>query len=508
MDRAQKVSEQYASQSIKIYSKTLKDSENISFDEGILESKDALSKIYFNNGEYENVIKISSGIEEPSLKLNDYNRLAGMYRDLAASYSMLRLNNQALQTLDKAKIFADKIVDQTKRHYTTALIYDSYSVCIGQANQDVKKMIYYVNKSLEELSKISDNEKRSTIDSKYDLIGFQYFRLADLYYSELKQNSTAEEYYQKALNIYEDPKYTILPSNVVILYSSLSDFYYSQKNYTQSIFYAEKALKLTRKYDHPEMRKDIYNNLFKAYLETGEKEKSKLYADLYTKLNDSLKRTEQKSINTSVDKIISDKEVENRNTLNKVMVLASIICVVLLVLGWIFWKNKNKRLHQEYENVIAKISQLNAAAETEKDSSAKPQKEVDFVEKEKKIQISNSTVNSILRKLEAFENAELFLKNNVSLNYLANYMEVNHRYASETLKNEKGKTFSNYINNLRIDYITKLLYNEPKYRAYKISYLAEVCGFSSREVFASAFKKRNKISPSYFIENLSVSGQK
>ena len=74
---------------------------------------------------------------------------------------------------------------------------------------------------------------------------------------------TAEEYYQKALNIYEDPKYTILPSNVVILYSSLSDFYYSQKNYTQSIFYAEKALKLTRKYDHPEMRKDIYNNLFK-----------------------------------------------------------------------------------------------------------------------------------------------------------------------------------------------------------------------------------------------------
>jgi AraC-like DNA-binding protein len=79
---------------------------------------------------------------------------------------------------------------------------------------------------------------------------------------------------------------------------------------------------------------------------------------------------------------------------------------------------------------------------------------------------------------------------------------TNSKYLNEILKIYKDKTFSQYINDLRIDYITKLLYEEPKSREYKISYLAEICGFSSREVFAVAFKKKMGISPSYFIENL------
>ena len=213
MDQATEISLQDASKSITVFSKTLKDSEKINFDEGILSSKDALATIYFNNGEYEKVIKISSGVEELAVKLKDFARLAGIYRNLAASYSMLRLNDQALKTLDKAKIFAEKIENKSIRYYTTALIYDSYSVCIGEANQDTDKMIYYIEKSLEELSKISDKEKQSYVQAKYDLIGFQYFRLADLYYSELKQNTKANEYYQKALKIYENPEYDVLPSN-------------------------------------------------------------------------------------------------------------------------------------------------------------------------------------------------------------------------------------------------------------------------------------------------------
>jgi len=47
-----------------------------------------------------------------------------------------------------------------------------------------------------------------------------------------------------------------------------------------------------------------------------------------------------------------------------------------------------------------------------------------------------------------------------------------------------------------------LLYEEPKHREYKISYLAELCGFSSREVFTTIFKKETGISPSYFIDHL------
>jgi len=501
MDEATKVSLQYASQAIAMFGKTLKDSEKIGYDEGILKSKDALCTIYFNNGEYEKVIKISSDVEDLALKLNDFASLAGIYRNLAASYSMLRLNDQALITLDKAKMYAGKIDDKTTRHYTTALIYDSYSVCIGEANQDPDKMIYYVKKSLEELAKISDREKQSYIEAKYDLTGFQYFRLADLYYSELKQNSTAEEYYRKALEIYENPKYNILPSNKVILYSSLSDFYYAQKDYKNSVLYAEKALSLTHKYDQPEMRKDIYNNLFKAYLETGEKEKSRQYADLYTKLNDSLKKAERKSVNTSVNKIISEKETEKNKTIKNVILLAGFLAVAMLLLGWIFWRNKNKKLHRNYEKLIEKIK-LENTSETGTDKIHKASVTETSVSKNKEIQISDDTTNLLLKKLEKFEKSNKFTKQEVSFSYLSNYLETNSKYLNEILKTHKGKTFSQYINDLRIDYITGLLYKETKYRNYKITYLAEVCGFASREVFTIAFKKRTGITPSYFIENL------
>ncbi|NHQ67331.1 helix-turn-helix transcriptional regulator, partial [Elizabethkingia miricola] len=48
------------------------------------------------------------------------------------------------------------------------------------------------------------------------------------------------------------------------------------------------------------------------------------------------------------------------------------------------------------------------------------------------------------------------------------------------------------------------LYNNPLYREYKISYLAEECGYSSHQVFITAFRKETGMTPSYFIKQLSI----
>jgi YesN/AraC family two-component response regulator len=85
---------------------------------------------------------------------------------------------------------------------------------------------------------------------------------------------------------------------------------------------------------------------------------------------------------------------------------------------------------------------------------------------------------------------------------LSNSLNTNPRYLSEIIKQHKGKNFNNYLNGLRIHYITNKLYDTPVFREYKISYLAEACGFSSREVFAVIFKKETGVTPSYFISQL------
>ncbi|HLV38436.1 helix-turn-helix domain-containing protein, partial [Xanthomarina sp.] len=58
------------------------------------------------------------------------------------------------------------------------------------------------------------------------------------------------------------------------------------------------------------------------------------------------------------------------------------------------------------------------------------------------------------------------------------------------------------INKLRIQYIVNKLKSDPDYLNYKISYLAEECGFSSHSKFSASFKNVTGLSPSTFISNL------
>lgn len=494
LDSARILSTISAEDAINLYKKLIDDSQKIKFDQGTLLSKDGLSTVYFNNGDYENVIKLSGDIEKLSLKLKDYRTLAGIYRSVGASYSMLRLNEQALQSLDKAKVYAEKIEDKSIRHYNLALIYDSYSVCIGDANNDVNQMLHFVEKSIAELENISDKEIQAIIEAKYDLLGFQYFRLADLYFSELKQNSKAGEYYEKALKIYENPLYNIQPNNKAVLYGSLANFYFAQKEYNKTILHGKEALKLTDQFDQPEIRKEVYDVLFKSYLELGQKDQSKYYAELSTKLNDSLKQAERAGVNTSLEKIISQKEEDHKKRVNVILIILGIVIATVVLLIFQF-RSKTKNIHKKYEEFLLKLR-------NEQDSKADVKIPSKKIEGGKSTTITDETTNDLLQKLEKFENSNKYLKKEISLTWLANNLNTNTKYLSEIIKVHKNKSFTDYLNGLRIDYITKKLVAEPKYREYKIDYLGEECGYKSRQVFVIAFKKETGFTPSYFIENL------
>ncbi|MCT4074668.1 AraC family transcriptional regulator [Elizabethkingia anophelis] len=53
-----------------------------------------------------------------------------------------------------------------------------------------------------------------------------------------------------------------------------------------------------------------------------------------------------------------------------------------------------------------------------------------------------------------------------------------------------------------MNHIITKLYEEPEYLNYKISYLADIGGFSSHSHFTQIFKKEVEISPSEFITQL------
>ena len=120
----------------------------------------------------------------------------------------------------------------------------------------------------------------------------------------------------------------------------------------------------------------------------------------------------------------------------------------------------------------------------------------------KKNAIRAETEQLILNKLKKFETTKKFTNKDISLAVLAGQFETNTKYLSEIISKHYNINFNTYINNLRINFIVDKLKKEPNFCNYKISYLAEISGFSSHSSFATVFKSTIGISPIKFIELL------
>jgi len=223
------------------------------------------------------------------------------------------------------------------------------------------------------------------------------------------------------------------------------------------------------------------------------------YKVVYADIKDNLNVINELGNNISIAEIIHDHQDHSAVYINK-SILFIIILLPFLLLGYYYKKGKNTS-EQNYEDIMENLK--TSAPEISPDLETETLYTPECTEhKTKTMSINDDTVKHILARLAKFEKSQKYLRQDMSLSGLATYLDTNNKYLSEILKQYKGKKFSDYINGLRIVYITEVLYKNPIYREYKISYLAESCGFGSREVFAVVFKKETGISPSYFINNL------
>lgn len=181
--------------------------------------------------------------------------------------------------------------------------------------------------------------------------------------------------------------------------------------------------------------------------------------------------------------------------LKKYLSLCIVISGLIIVITGMGLYGRNRMLKEKY---LALIDKLDRNYET----NSKPVV-VNVEERENpKINISSDKERDLLKKIEAFETSQKFLRKNLTLSYMSDLFNTNPRYLSQIIHDHKGQNFNNYINRLRINYISDRLYNVIIYREYKVSYLAEECGYASPQVFINAFRKETGMTPSYFIKEL------
>lgn len=108
----------------------------------------------------------------------------------------------------------------------------------------------------------------------------------------------------------------------------------------------------------------------------------------------------------------------------------------------------------------------------------------------------------ILNKLEKFENSQRFLDKDLDMSSLAQELETNTTYLSVIINTYKGKTFPNYLKDLRLAKAIRMLNADPGLLKFSNQGLAEVFGFKTSKSFSKVFYKNTGVYPSKFIMEL------
>jgi len=116
--------------------------------------------------------------------------------------------------------------------------------------------------------------------------------------------------------------------------------------------------------------------------------------------------------------------------------------------------------------------------------------------------ISKQNIDIVLRTLDDFETKKGFLDNKITLHNLSKSFSTNSNYLSKIINFYKGKNFSSYISDLRIDYCVEKLKTDKIFIKYSIKAIAFDTGFNNSESFSKAFYKKTGIYPSFFIKEL------
>ncbi|MPS63453.1 helix-turn-helix domain-containing protein [Chryseobacterium sp.] len=487
------------------------ESEKIGYKAGVLRSGDYLCGLYLGQRNSKAVIDLGNKLKKVAKDQKDtYGHISSIYRRNALALGYIGLDEASLKDFKKAISYAETIENEDKKNYVIATSYENMTVYYENKKFDKTKlkdsMEYYYLKSLEVTDKISDHGKPVPLEQKYGLLSYVNMSLG-IYHMKIARKINfplAEKYLLEGYKIQNNKRYTVDPYDKIYMYNQLGYLYLKTRDYKKSIEYLNAAMALEKQHSYPASRIDSFETLAQVYVGMGDKEKSELYMNKYALLVDSLDYVDKKEADLVIKKMVAEVDQQHKESSKKQWMITGIFVLIAGLVTAILWRRKNKALRRKYEQMMVNLKNGAVALpeEVQEESNENDTETESEQELTSKNTISADTVARILKKLATFEKSEKYLKKDLTISSLAGQLNTNTKYLSEVIKNNTSQNFNHYINNLRINYIVHKLYNEPKYREYKISYLAEECGFASSQVFVIAFKKINGLTPSYFIQSL------
>ncbi|WP_161635259.1 helix-turn-helix domain-containing protein [Aquimarina macrocephali] len=323
-------------------------------------------------------------------------------------------------------------------------------------------------------------------------------------------NQYAKRKYQTAIDSINKALPTMIEfkdkAKTIDAYFYLGKSYYDLDNKEKAISYFKKTdsiletLKSIPQYTHIktyEYLKNYYKNV--NDLQNQNKYLNKLNTVLNEYLNDQIFISKKVKEDYDIPLLLEEQDVliQKLNKSNSTYVSSILILIILLLSsgGLLYYQYRKKRLYRlRFEKLME--------AHTVVSESVHIDKKTEIVAANKTIQVPEKHITHILGKLDEFEKELKYLTLGISAQSLSDDINTNVKYLSRVINHYKNKTFTTYLNELRIAHAVKELKTNITLQKYTIKAIANEMGYNSAETFSNAFYKQVKIKPSYFIKEL------
>lgn len=442
--------------------------------------------ICFNDGK-----KLAISIDDKVQEIKFNNNISLIYNEIGKYDLAISISKQS-----------DRMTDLIKKKYTLQQYYNNKSninLNIGTyyeksylLNRQNKYLLdsskYYFEKTLY----YSDGSLFNKISANVSIANFSYLK------GDLKE---AERRYLSTLRIVKENN---LEAYFLSLIYNLGDLYFIQEDFDKSILYFQKVdsihlldpSKNKLQYIQSNYNQSIIYDKLKNY------EKATFHSDVFLKEY----QINQQNLNNEASKINFSKEnkeakleilkIKSKNEKDLMIVLLfkvfTIIFIVILILYIL-------KIRKEKKKINNKIDQLIVASNNRKLIENKTQK---IAINSQSVTIDKEKELEILRKLNVLEEKKYYLSQDFNQQNVAKKIKTNTTYLSYIVNSNFNKSFSEYANELKINYVIDELINNPTYRKYSTQAIAESVGFKNAISFTKSFKKRAGISPAQFIKKL------
>ncbi|MEO6177888.1 MAG: helix-turn-helix domain-containing protein [Flavobacterium circumlabens] len=451
---------------------------------------------------YQKGMKISVQIED-IIQIVKFKSNIAFINDAIGNYQLAIKNlKQINDFIDKNESFYTKEQFHTiksNNNLTLAGSYESWYMKNQNQTTLLDSAAYFYKKTVS----YSQNLPMNNISAKISL--------GNVYYMKNDFKNAEKTYY----NIIFFAQQNNFNREYKIATYNLGNLYYEIKKYDRALVFFKKVDSVSM-VDNRKDESFLKSNYYQAKIYNIKKEPelafkhSKIYLDNYekseAKLNNEALEVNYKlgTGDLSNEMVTIQKKYENDVLLNKALK----IFYVLLVIGIVFLLIKNIRdKNKAHKKMNALIEEFKANLEKKEN----PQPEIAVIEQEEDVllkkenanlSIDEAKENKIVEKLLALENKLEYLNADFTLSYVAKKIKTNTTYLSYVVNKRFGKSFGEYSNELKINYVINEMISNHMYRKYSTQAIAESVGFKNAVSFAKSFRKRTGVSPAQFANNI------